>query len=381
MLRRNATLLAVFLAVAATAAAGTAPGRPGPGGSERGAAVGPAEPAEPTAPTGPVAPKVTPTTAAQATPSFPEEQQQVADIQAMFDAGKFDQAADAAKAYLAGARDEKAKTDAIRIIAESLRKKGDWRQAPGAYARLRDRFEKNSDDYVRYDAIYEVLRASPTGVYQAGSGVSGGTPSPNSAGAGDPASAPATGPASTTSGQVTLADDQALTEALRRLGTFRSNRLKSRVAMIRRGRTPQEVVSAFAPAAEEARQIFLLSQDVPPGPARELAVAAGARLQELAGQITAALRAKLEGFHKKKKFENPWSFTNIEKKEVQDTQSACKAMAEAEKTFQGCLFYVSGTGEWADGDRLRSESSARQSEYDQLAAQFVVPKYTSIYGW
>jgi len=51
---------------------------------------------------------------------------------------------------------------------EALRKKGDWRRAMGAYVSLRDRFEKGCDEYVTYDAMAEILRGSPSGVYQQG---------------------------------------------------------------------------------------------------------------------------------------------------------------------------------------------------------------------
>ncbi|MBM4019417.1 MAG: hypothetical protein FJ288_14030, partial [Planctomycetes bacterium] len=154
-MKRMLTILAV-LGIAAGAASAAPAG---------GVTITPSNPA----PAAPAGGGVVITPSGPATPAAPggsEEAQKVAAIQALLTAGEFDKAAEQAGAYLRTARDDAAKTEAMRILAEALRKKGDFRLAPAAYLRLRERFEKGSDDYVRYDGIAEVLKASPTGVYQ-----------------------------------------------------------------------------------------------------------------------------------------------------------------------------------------------------------------------
>lgn len=297
--------------------------------------------------TPPAPPPATPPAPPPATPSA--EQQRVAEIEAELKAGNFDKALDLAKVFLLSTHDERAKTDALRIVAEAYRKKGDWRQAPNAYPKVRDRFEKNSDDYVKWDAVAEVLRGAPTGVYQPG-GV---------------------GPAKAPDGK-TLADDAVLAEALTRLAGVRMAKVKAHAAPIRRGRTPQEVVAAFVPVAEEARQVFLLSAEVSPDVAREAGAMAGTRLKELGIQIIPNLDAKITKYQPK--YASVWSsFTNVEKRDIQQSLASCKEMVQAEKTFQENLFFVSGQGEWPDAQRLRQESSERQAEYTRLMEIFSRP--------
>ncbi|HUU11833.1 MAG TPA: hypothetical protein VM431_15010 [Phycisphaerae bacterium] len=106
--------------------------------------------------------------AAAAEPEVSAGAQKVSGIEALFAAAKYDEAIDAAKAFLRVAQEDGLKAEATRLVAEALRKKGDWKRAMGAYVSLRDRFEKGCDEYVRYDAMAEILRASPSGVYQQG---------------------------------------------------------------------------------------------------------------------------------------------------------------------------------------------------------------------
>jgi tetratricopeptide (TPR) repeat protein len=285
------------------------------------------------------------------------EQQRVAEIQAAFAAGDYDKAADAAENYLRMAKDQGTKTEATKVLAESTRKKGDWRAAPAAYDRLRDQFPKNSDNWVRYDAISEVLKGSPMGVYRPTGSVS------PKAGADGAALA-------------TVADDKVLAEAVARLVTVRVARLKSRAATLARATTPQAVLATYQPMAEEARQLAVLAPDAPPDVGRELGSAAGAQLGRLGAQILAALQAKLDKYQPKMKA--PWNLSNADRKDIQDTSANCRQMAESERQFQAEIARVRGKGDWADADRLRGESSARETQYSNLAQRYVVPPYTTI---
>jgi len=352
-MKRATAILAVLLIVAGSAAWAAAPaGTKAPGGGVT------IKPSAPAAGTGGVV--ITPSSSAPSGPADAEEARKVAEMEAALTAGEFDKAIEQANAYLKSARDEGGKTEAVRILAEALRKKGDWKQAAAAYQRLRERFEKNSDDWVRYDAIAEVLRASPTGVYQPA-----GAPAPKA----DP-------PASTAA---TLADDNVLAEALARQAGSRAGKLKGRIPALLRATTPQLVMAAFAPALGEAKMVFAVSADVPPDAAREVCAAAGKRLQALGNQIIPALNAKLEKYQPK--MTAPWSFTNQEKADIKNTQAACKEMADCENQFQQAIFIMNGKGDWPDANRLRTESGDRRTSYDELGKKFYVPRYYSSWGW
>ncbi|MBE3070458.1 MAG: hypothetical protein IMZ66_09520 [Planctomycetes bacterium] len=297
--------------------------------------------------------------AAEAGPSAADVSH-LAEIQAQLLAGDYDGAIKAAKATAAATRDKETKAEAMRIIADAYRKKCDWRQAAVSYVGLRECCEKGSDDYIRADAAADVLKASPKGVYAVGAS---GTNPPQGGDATQVAEKPRT-----------LDDDEVLAEALARLASFRATRLKPLCMQLRRKRTPQDIASAFSAGAEQARAIFLLGPDVKPDDAREFGRMAGQRLQEVGSPIQAALQAKLAKYAVK--FNNPWSLTNIEKKDIGNSSQACKDMAAAEKQYQECLFYVSGSGEWTDADALRASSSERCAAYEQLAEQLQVPAYS-----
>jgi len=297
--------------------------------------------------------------AARAEAGAAEDAQRIAEIQAQMMAGKTDEAVEAARAFLKTAKDEDSKTEALRVIAEGLRKSGNWKGAVGAYRGLRDRFDKGSDEYVRYGAIADVLAGSPDGIYKAG-----GTVKP----------APGTEVKK-------LSDDEGLEAALALLAKSRCAKLKVRATQLRHMRSPQDVMKVFGSAAEEARQIFLLGPDTPPDDARAVGKMAGERLAQIHRQVSATLQRKLQGYQAKQKFKNPWSFTNVEKKDIKNTNAMCKDMAASEKEFQTALAKVAGSGEWAEGDALRTESAERAAAYDQFAEEYVVPKYTTIWGW
>ncbi len=313
----------------------------------------------------------------------PADAMRITEIQTQMMAGDLDGALKAARALLPNIKDKAAKADVVRVIAECLRKKSDWRQAASSYQMLRDCYDKGSDDYVKAGAISEVLKASPKGVYMVGAATADSGTNPPDAAKADAAKAdpPKADTVKPDEKGGTLADDQVLEQALTRLAGYRATKLRSYTMQVRRKRTPQEVMKAFGPGAEEARQVFLLGPNAPAEEAHELGRVAGQRLEEIAKQIQPSLQAKLQGYAQKQKFDNPWSFTNIEKKDVESTGNACKEMAAAEQQFQESLFYVAGSAEWPDADTLRNASTERRAAYEQLAEQFQVPEYSVKYSF
>lgn len=280
--------------------------------------------------------------------------QRIAEMQAELMAGNTDEAIKAARAFLKTARDENSKTEAMRIIADGLRKSGDWRSAVGAYRGLCNRFEKTSDDYVRCAAIADVLAASQNGIYKGSAKIK---------------------PAPGTQAKK-LSDDDALDAALTLLARSRSAKLRKKGTSVRRARTPQEVMNVFRPLAEEARQIFLLGPNTPPDDARSVGTMAAQRLAQIHIQVMSVLQKKLQSYREKMKRREPGSFTKTQKKDIENTQQMCKEMAAAEKEFHLALGYVSGSGEWAEGESFRIDSTERAAAYEQLAEEYVVPEYS-----
>ena len=287
--------------------------------------------------------------------AIPGNAQRIAEMQAEMMAGNTDEAIKAARAFLKTARDENSKTEALRVIAEGLRKSGDWRGAVGAYRGLCNRFEKASDDYVRCAAIADVLAASQNGIYKGSAKIK---------------------PAPGTQAKK-LSDDDALDAALTLLARSRSAKLRTKGTSVRRARTPQEVMNVFRPLAEEARQVFLLCPNMPPDDARSVGTMAAQRLAQIHIQVMTVLQKKLRSYQQKMKLREPGSFTKTQKKDVENTQQMCKEMAAAEKEFQQALAYVSGSGEWAEGDSFRIDSTERAAAYEQLAKEYVVPEYSN----
>ena len=280
--------------------------------------------------------------------------QRIAEMQAELMAGNTDEAIKAARAFLKTARDKNSKTEAMRIIAGGLRKSGDWRSAVGAYRGLCNRFEKTSDDYVRCAAIADVLAASQNGIYKGSAKIK---------------------PAPDTQAKK-LSDDDALDAALTLLARSRSAKLRKKGTSVRRARTPQEVMNVFRPLAEEARQIFLLGPNTPPDDARSVGTMAAQRLAQIHIQVMSVLQKKLQSYREKMKRREPGSFTKTQKKDIENTQQMCKEMAAAEKEFHLALGYVSGSGEWAEGESFRIDSTERAAAYEQLAEEYVVPEYS-----
>jgi hypothetical protein len=263
-----------------------------------------------------------------------------------------DKALEDAKNYLRDGTDEDAKTDALAIVADALRKKSDWRGAVTAYQKVRDRYEKGSDSYLKYDAIMGVVRASPTGVYQAG------------------AAAKAAGGEETK----TLADEAALEAALEKYVQGKVDRLTPRMASLKRAKTPQELVTLFTPMADEYRQAGIVAPKVAGETAHEATVTAGTRLQEIGSQLTDSLRAQQQKYQPK--WERPWSFTNFEKKEMENGRNLCKQLAAGEKNFQQLVTKIGGDSDWPEGQRLTRDSEGRKTSYERLVEGFTPIPYT-----
>jgi tetratricopeptide (TPR) repeat protein len=280
--------------------------------------------------------------------------QATAPIEALMSGGEYDKAIEEAKSLQNSSPDESVKTEAQRLMADALRKKGQWKDATVAYGRVRDRYTKSSDDYLKYQTIAEILRTSPTGTYRA--------VAPDSTG-GDPP---------------TLADDAHLTEALRHQAGLLLKKVLLRTSVLRRAKTPREIVTRFADAMEGFRQALVLDPNVAAKDVRETAQMAGTRLQELADTMVPQLRVKAVKIREKR--HRPWSYTNVEKEDIQKCSALIKECASVEGQFQGLLEKVGGSGEWAEGDAIRSQSSDRAATYQSFEDDFIILPYTS-YWW
>ena len=283
-----------------------------------------------------------------------DEKQKVAEMAAMLADGKYDEVQKAAVAFLHGAKGDEYKTEGLRLVAEATRKKGDWKAAPAAYLKLRERYEKSSDEYARNDAIAEVLRVSPTGVYPpmaaaAAAAVAGGV-------------------------SKTLADDPTLAEALQHVAEGRAEKLKGRIAAVKRARSPQEVIALYEPLAVEFGQLRAIAPGLPADAEQQAARAAGARLAELGKQTTAGLAARQAEFQQAATNRR---LTSSQKRDMGKYQNLCNELAKVEESFQGTLAKVGGT---ADAAAVRAESVDRQQNYSRLAPQFAVPADTDM-GW
>jgi len=291
-----------------------------------------------------------------------DDRAKLAEFEGLFEAGKFDEVVEPARALLRITKDETVKTGAARLIAESLRKKGDWKLAGVAYAKLAEHYEKGSDDQVKATATGEVLLASPTGVYP-----------PLEAGAANAGAAAGPAAPATSTGQpaaANLADDAYLARALACLASIRAGKVKSRVATIKRARTPQEAQAAFADLAEELRQARVLSDGLSADPEQAVAGAAGKQLADLGNQILATLNAKLAGFQAaiQKK-----ALTLSQRKDMESCQALCTNLAKTEGSFQATADQLGGLSSSSDGAKLCSDSARRQSAYRELAQAFVPP--------
>jgi len=312
-----------------------------------------------------------------------DDRAKLAEVEALFAAGKFGEVAEPARALLRTTKDDAVKTGAARLVAESLRKKGDWKVAAAAYAKLADRYDKGSDDQVKATATGEVLLTSPMGIYPpleaaaakaeaaAGPAVPAAGPAVPAAGPAAPAAGPAApAPSSGQPAAANLADDGYLARALACLASIRAEKLKGRVASIKRARTPQEAQAAFAALAEELRQARVLSDSLPAEPEVALATAAGKQLADLGQQIVAALTAKSDEF---KAAIRALALTQAQRKDMESCQTLCNDLARTEGSFQATTIRLGGLNNWSEAGQLRDQSAQRQSEYTKLAEAFVQP--------
>jgi hypothetical protein len=266
-------------------------------------------------------------------------------IQAHVDAGKYSDAAAAAQTFLGAVRDDNARTAAMRLLASALRKQGDWQAAAKAYAELRDRFDKGSDDYVRSDATVEVLRASPKGVYLAAAG------NPSAA---EVASMP------------TLADDGVLKDALAAVGRARADKLRARLAVVKKSNSAPEIVAILAEVVEGYAQVRFLDPAFPSDAERQAAETVGEALARLQREGATNLREKILEFEQFATARH--TLDTVHRKTVAEYEQVCLKMIEAEESFQTTLDKIARQG-WAEGIHLRNESVRRATEYRQLSRQ------------
>jgi hypothetical protein len=249
----------------------------------------------------------------------------------------------AARAFILRTDDQAAKTEAMVLLADALRKKADWTAAAKAYADLKDRFEKGADSAIRYEATAEVVQACHDGVYPplASSSTPGGSAKP-----------------------LTVADDDALARALAHLGEARARKLDTRAEGLKRAATPQEAATLFAEIIEGYRQAHVLAPSLPRTHELEAAKAAGLRLESLSDEALPKLRARMTELQET--IGQRATVNNQQKKELADCEARCIAMAESEDAFRETLKKVT---ERRDPDlvRLGAESLKRNREYGHIA--------------
>jgi hypothetical protein len=264
-------------------------------------------------------------------------------MKVLLEAGKYQETVAAARTFLAGVRDEFARTEAMRLLAVSLRKQGEWQAAAKAYADLKDRFEKGSAECVEYEATAEVLQASPKGIYPplAGKPAADGTS----------ASPP------------TLADDRVLKDALAAVGRARAQKLNVRLAAAKKSTSAPEIVAIFAEVIDGYKAVRVLAPDFAPNAEREAAETINEVLDRLEREGSANLRDKINELEQTITARH--TIDNVQHKTLADYQDICTKMAEAEASFQATLDKIVAQG-WADGARLKRESARRARAYGQL---------------
>jgi len=278
--------------------------------------------------------------------------QKVAAMENLLAAGKFDELTLEAITFLRGTHGEQAKTDTMWLLAESRRKKADWAPAQEAYLKLQARFDKQDDLYLKYDAIVQILKASPKGVW-----TSPGTP---------PTTAQPT---------PTLADDAVLAKALTHMADTRAERLKLRIPPLKRARSPKDVAALFAPLAEGFRQARVLSEAMSAEPERAAARTAGIRMAGLGATAIASLKAKVSAYQAAYR---SGKLTLKQRGEIETYRRLCTELAQAEASFQKGLHKLGGLSGLSEGERLKSDSIERQRAYERLAEAFQAPR---VDGW
>ncbi|MBE3070457.1 MAG: hypothetical protein IMZ66_09515 [Planctomycetes bacterium] len=285
-----------------------------------------------------------------------DELLKVADIEADLASGKYDAVIEAGGSFIRKAHSDKAKAECNRLVAVALRKKQDWKRAMGAYLRLRDCYPRGSDEYIRYGAMGDILRASPTGVYLPSAG-------PKAEGA----------TAATATGK-NLADDAVMDEALAQQGAKRLEKLKVRVQPMRRGRSSQEIIKLYAALVDELRQARALWPEMPPDVERDATQAAGQRLAEVGKQAIATMTAKSDSFQETIAGKR---LSSGQRKDMGQCQEACTELAKTELAFPATMAKLPSTADWPEGDKLQADSAERMKALEELAKALTPPAQTT----
>ena len=263
-------------------------------------------------------------------------------MKASLEAGKYPETIAAARAYLVGVRDEFARNEAMRVLATALRKQGEWQAATKVYGDLKDRFEKGSAEFIEYEATAEVLAASPKGIYGPVAKLTPG-------GANDP--------------PLTLADDRVLKDALAVIGRTRAEKLRVRLAAMRKSTSAPEIVAILAEVIEGYKAVRVLAPDFAAGAESDAADAANQALDRLEREGSANLRDKTNELEQTIAARH--TIDNTQHKMLTDYQDICTKMAEAEQAFQDTLGKVPALAA-ADMARLKAASVRRAMTYRQL---------------
>ncbi|HUX01217.1 MAG: hypothetical protein WBD63_01650 [Phycisphaerae bacterium] len=284
--------------------------------------------------------------------------QRVAPVESLLLAGQYDKALAEAQALYEGADEEGLKTEAQRLMADALRKKGEWKDARVTYLKVGNRYAKASDDYLKYMMIVDILKMSPTGTYRAVVQSAGG----------EDAALP------------TLADEAHLADAIRHQTELMAKKATARAAVLmKRAKAPRAVLTVFLEVLEEFRQARAVCSGLACEDDHNAAHLAGARLQDVANQTLAQMQAKAIKVRQKRN--TPWSYTNVEKQEIPKCNALLKDCADVEEQFQAAVGKVGGADQWTEGEEIGRLSSERAARYNQLAEEFFIRPYSVDVLW
>ncbi|HUU91980.1 MAG TPA: hypothetical protein VM238_12315 [Phycisphaerae bacterium] len=278
-------------------------------------------------------------------------------VRASLDGGKYKEAAAGARTVLRGARDEKTKSDATRILAVALRKDGLWRPAAKAYEDLQACCDEGSGPYVRSGATAEILEASPKGIYEPLAKQAGRTPGETGVGA--------------------LADDDVLNAALAVLGTQRAEKLKGRVAQMKKARLAKDVAAIFARIAKGYREARILNPNLPADGAQNAAKAAALNLERVERDVMTPVRETLDGISKN--VASRRTLTSAEQKQVAECEQFCVEAAEAEEAFRTNLKVAAGE-RWPEALALGAASLRRGLQYGRMVRECRRLQYIATHG-
>jgi len=268
----------------------------------------------------------------------------LAEAKAALAAGNFDAAVAAARPVARDARDNDVKNGAMRLVANALRKKGDWVPAAKSYAELKARFEKTSDACIIAEGTAAVLQMSPEGVYP------GLTPS-----------------ASGDDKKPTLADDAYLAQALAKLGETRTEKLKLRVATLRAAATPEALIAQLKEILDGYHAARVLAPKLPQGAEMDAAKAADARMETLSLEAQQKLRAKLADMQRD--IDQGDKFADTRRQEAADYSQICQNLVASEEAFRDALKGL-GAAKQPDVRELTASNQKRLRDETAFAQQF-----------